>query len=1284
MTELYEFKPSWRRKDATTKPQAMKPKTARKRQHQTFEDIEWLLGPATKDSTRIEEKAEEMIDTYSHIYKFTNGINNKGMTKSTYMKLLKFSQKLDIPQGPRHSLLPRTLTKLQAVKKGYSLLSLLRQEYKKQKINTLLHAKKKVQSRAEKKESCYEFQYTPYPYPTTSPKFGWKKLIPYRIKTKLKIPRFKKKSHNKPSFFFNYWKKRQKNNLRRGVNTKRQTTAQKLSQQLLAKGSWNILSGTGNWLKPTTDKRVENAQVGLPDRKKKMPPRRPNQGHRKPSIKTKLSNTVLQKKQNLKTKIEKRDYPKINKIRLQLNLGLDPIYKQRLRIRPIRRRIEYTWLQQKDACRRILTNRSEKKPLWYRLVYENLNTRPPVSKNKKWGPRELSYRRDITNSIRTQLRFQQNTLVKALIQQVRTDYNLKGTERWDPRSRLSRKSFERGQNIRTFPTSHKQTPLTPKQLAPFFILLTTSSGTHYPNPIPTSRFIKVYELYRLVFTSSKDAIDNEPDSNTTYSVTETCIKTIRLANLKKKYPKYWQQYIAKTNICNNLTPNYLLAHWTAQTFQVNHKKPRPLKVAQSGRTAKAIAGLRSQTKYHKQKTQLQLQNALWALSHTNPPLYSSKKYTKYTNRVLKYYKQNQKKEPKKYNFLYHLQPRTPTSTQTVLKYSQTYTNANPSAKKIYNSDPYRRWVARKNWDTQLVAPNLAPRKLTTSRPDPQLLIADQDTLFVCNYNAKQWERTTTYTTDTIPAKQLTPVTPAETKYLELMYAVKELRDPKLESTLQLGEVQWIADKPTAPKLLKSTDFKTVVRYLTTPYSIPTSEKNFKQSRYQVISSVPALKWADFQDMTREERAERLKRDTKGTNPENQTPSTETDPHTQLDESDFHAELNSEETPPPFETFLKRKKQNLRVWRKLSTILAEPTNDESTESEYSTWGVKANSSITNENTYLARQESLRQTQQLGASTKVSLTEHALETETSTYSPNGFADTDPNTTSLNDTNRTTITDLKAQYLKEVLGCEPGLQTTITLRKKSLEARTNSYIIVESAKHAARRILTQTARRTTTIYADKLNNLIKKKIKVITKKQKDLAAQPLPPELAAIMPPTKRAQLEHIRAVILGHNKNNKNNPKATSKKRKQNKTIRKRRYKFIKCLKIIKRRQKKIAQQRNLQENWKSFTKNTSFATGYYMTRQKSFFKKRKIKVPKLHLKVLTPGQEYIKTYFYLKQIYFRSKKRKSFKRLDRSIGRFLKREVLNPRRGKLLKKKKQKYADLTDSTIKDTLLKHLNS
>ena len=252
-------------------------------------------------------------------------------------------------------------------------------------------------------------------------------------------------------------------------------------------------------------------------------------------------------------------------------------------------------------------------------------------------------------------------------------------------------------------------------------------------------------------------------------------------------------------------------------------------------------------------------------------------------------------------------------------------------------------------------------------------------------------------------------------------------------------------------------------------------------------------------------------------------------------------------------------------------MADQTDDESTESEYSKWGVKANSSITNENIYLARQESQSQAQHPEPATPVSISDHASEIEPTQNNTNGFGEPDPSTAPLNDTNRTPITDLNAQYLKETLGCEPGLQTHITLSKKSLEARTNSYIIVESAKRAARRILTQTARRTTTIYADKLNNLIKKKIKVITKKQKALSAQPLPPELAAVIPPTKSAQIEHIRAILLGHNKTNTNDTKAPSKKRKKNKIIRKRRYKFVKCLKIIKRRQKKIAQQRNLQAN-----------------------------------------------------------------------------------------------------------------
>ena len=107
-------------------------------------------------------------------------------------------------------------------------------------------------------------------------------------------------------------------------------------------------------------------------------------------------------------------------------------------------------------------------------------------------------------------------------------------------------------------------------------------------------------------------------------------------------------------------------------------------------------------------------------------------------------------------------------------------------------------------------------------------------------------------------------------------------------------------------------------------------------------------------------------------------------------------------------------------------------------------------------------------------------------------------------------------------------------------------------------------------------------------------------------------------------------------------------------------------------------WNKFADKTRFATGYYIIKKKSFFKKRKIKVPKFSLKVLKPGKENKKTYFLLKQIYFRSRKRKNFKRLETGLANLISREINPKKRSRILISKAKHYASLTDATIKETL------
>ena len=123
-------------------------------------------------------------------------------------------------------------------------------------------------------------------------------------------------------------------------------------------------------------------------------------------------------------------------------------------------------------------------------------------------------------------------------------------------------------------------------------------------------------------------------------------------------------------------------------------------------------------------------------------------------------------------------------------------------------------------------------------------------------------------------------------------------------------------------------------------------------------------------------------------------------------------------------------------------------------------------------------------------------------------------------------------------------------------------------------------------------------------------------------------------------------------------------------------------RKIAPKKSLWDNWRYFNHKTNFATGYYVIKKKSFFKKRKIRVPKFNLKVLRQGHEQRKTYFYLKQIYFRSKKRKNFKRLVTALASFISSEILPKRKSKFLRNKNRKYLNLTESTIKDTLVSFL--
>lgn len=110
--------------------------------------------------------------------------------------------------------------------------------------------------------------------------------------------------------------------------------------------------------------------------------------------------------------------------------------------------------------------------------------------------------------------------------------------------------------------------------------------------------------------------------------------------------------------------------------------------------------------------------------------------------------------------------------------------------------------------------------------------------------------------------------------------------------------------------------------------------------------------------------------------------------------------------------------------------------------------------------------------------------------------------------------------------------------------------------------------------------------------------------------------------------------------------------------------------------NLRNEWLSFVKHNQFATGYYVSRRKSFYKKRKIYVPKFNLKVLKPGREAHKTYFYLRSVYYKSRRRKNFKRLAPSNYLFVKKELTAGKGSIFSKKKKKKYNNITDAQMKE--------
>lgn len=105
---------------------------------------------------------------------------------------------------------------------------------------------------------------------------------------------------------------------------------------------------------------------------------------------------------------------------------------------------------------------------------------------------------------------------------------------------------------------------------------------------------------------------------------------------------------------------------------------------------------------------------------------------------------------------------------------------------------------------------------------------------------------------------------------------------------------------------------------------------------------------------------------------------------------------------------------------------------------------------------------------------------------------------------------------------------------------------------------------------------------------------------------------------------------------------------------------------------------------TFATGYYVFRRRSFYKRRKVFIPKFALKVLKPGLGYLKTYMYLKLIYYRSRKRKNYKRLAAGNANLVRMELDAGMRGRFRVRKTRKYQRLTDAAIKDCFLDFLKA
>lgn len=122
----------------------------------------------------------------------------------------------------------------------------------------------------------------------------------------------------------------------------------------------------------------------------------------------------------------------------------------------------------------------------------------------------------------------------------------------------------------------------------------------------------------------------------------------------------------------------------------------------------------------------------------------------------------------------------------------------------------------------------------------------------------------------------------------------------------------------------------------------------------------------------------------------------------------------------------------------------------------------------------------------------------------------------------------------------------------------------------------------------------------------------------------------------------------------------------------------------AHGRSLESRWDAFLAINTFATGYYVFRRRSFYKKRKVFIPKFALKVLKPGLGHLKTYMYLKLIYYRSKKRKNYKRLAAGNANLVRKELDAGRRGRFKFRKAKKYENLTDAAVKDCFLGFLKS